>query len=252
MGSKKLFLITGMMRSVNNWQIPIEQFTKDLEGYDIIALDVAGMGIHFHKKSPLSLKSNVEFLRSEYEKHKGETNILLGFSLGGMIVTTWSQLYPKEMDGLIIVTSSFGGFQPFWKRLKPSVLPYAVMAFYTKGQTREKYMFKMIAKNKANKERLMHQWEQEQNLRPIKNINIIRQAIAGWAFNAKKMERKHPTLVIAAKNDQLVDYSCSEKIRDHWDADFVCHNESGHDVLNDDPKWVTGQIKKWIYDKKLI
>ena len=240
------------MRSVNNWQDPIEQFTKDIDGYDIVPLDVPGMGNHFYKKAPLSIKSNVEFLKSEYEKHKGETNILLGFSLGGMMVTTWSQLYPDDIDGLIIVTSSFGGFQPFWKRLKPSVLPFAIMAFHTKGQTREKYMFKMIAKNEVNKQRLMEQWEQEQNARPIKNLNIIRQAIAGWTFNAKKMERKHPTLVIAAKNDQLADFSCSEKIRDHWNADFVCHEKAGHDVLNDDPKWAAEQIKKWIHDKKLI
>lgn len=251
MNEKKLFLVTGMMRAMGNWQEPIAELKKQLPDFDIIPLENKGVGIHHSLKAPLTIKGNVDFLRDQYLQHKGEVNIFLGFSLGGMMVTTWSQLYPTEVDGLILVTSSFGGLQPFWKRLKPSVLPTASMAFITSGITRERFMYKMIAKNEGNKERLIKQWQIEQNKHPITLMNTIRQCIAGWIFNAKSFQRKHPTLVVASFKDQLAHYQCSENIKNFWDTDYVRHDNAGHDVLNDDPDWVTVAIKNWLDEKEL-
>ncbi len=251
MSNKKIFLITGMMRCMANWSDPIAKLQETFPDYEIVPLENQGVGIHHKAKAPLTIKANVEFLRTQFLEQKGETNILLGFSLGGMMVTTWSQLYSKDMHGLILVTSSFGGLQPFWKRMKLGILPAGTATCFTKGKTREKFMYKMIASNPDNRERLIKQWALEQSARPLGVLNIIRQLLSGWSFNPRGYEKKHPTLVIGSRYDKLADYTCSEKIRDFFDTDYVCHENAGHDVLNDDPEWVANSIKKWIDEKQI-
>lgn len=252
MSSKKIFLITGMMRTVHNWKQPIEYFKKHFSDFDIIPLDVQGMGDHYDKKSPLSISKNVEFLRKSFLEHKGEKNIFLGFSLGGMIISKWAQKYPKDISALILVTTSYGGLQPFWKRLKINIFPNAFMAFISNGAIREKYMYKMIAHNPVNEKRLINEWQKEQSQRPVSNLNVFRQAISGWKFRANGTKHAHPTLIIAAKNDQLVDYSCSEKLKEYLECDFICHDQAGHDVINEDFKWCAAGIKNWVYERKII
>lgn len=252
MSSKKIFLVTGMMRCMANWERPIAIFKETFPEYEIIPLENKGVGIHHKLKTPLTIKQNVDFLRKEFLEQKGDVNILLGFSLGGMIVTTWSQLYPDDTNGLVLVTSSFGGLQPFWKRLKISILPPAFATFITKGLTREKFMYKMIALNQENKDKLIKEWVIEQRARPLTVLNILRQLLSGWSFRPKEYERLHPTLVIGSKCDQLADYTCSENIRDFWKTDYACHVSAGHDIMNDDPKWVTSIIKNWINEKQII
>lgn len=243
---KKLFLITGMMRTKANWNLPIAELKTQLPDYEIVPLENKGMGIYHNQKAPLTIKENVEFIRDQYLSQKGDINIVLGFSLGGMIATMWSQLYKSEVSGLILVTSSFGGLQPFWKRLKISIFPSAIMAFISSGNTREKYMYKMIARNESHKEKLISEWEKEQKKNPVTMINTLRQLISGWTFNPLKYKRNHPTLVIGSLKDQLADYSCSEQIHKFWETDYVRHDDCGHDVLNDDSKWAAKNIKKWL------
>lgn len=243
---KKLFLITGMMRTKANWKHPVAELKAQLPDYEIIPLENKGMGIFHYLKAPLTIKENVEFLKEQYLANKGDVNIFLGFSLGGMIATMWSQLFKDEVSGLILVTSSFGGLQPFWKRLKISILPSAIMAFISKGKTRENYMYKMIAKSEQQREKLINEWVIEQNKHPVTMMNTLRQLVSGWTFNPLRYKRAHPTLVIGSLNDQLAHYHCSEQIHKFWDTDYIRHDNCGHDVLNDDPNWAATNIKKWL------
>lgn len=239
------------MRCMANWDSPIAEFKKSFPDYEIVPLENKGVGIYHKLKAPLTIKGNVEFLRSQFLEQKGELNIFLGFSLGGMIVSTWSQLYPEEIHGVILVASSFGGLQPFWKRMKLGVLLAGIMTFFTRGTTREEYMYQMIASNSKNKEKLINEWAIEQKERPLTALNIIRQLLSGWSFHPSQYKRLHPTLVIGSRQDKLADYSCSENIRDFWNTDYVCHENAGHDILNDDPAWVINNIKNWIHEKQI-
>jgi pimeloyl-ACP methyl ester carboxylesterase len=246
MSKKKIFHITGMMRCANNWQNPIAFLKKAMPDYDIIALENKGAGIFCKEKAPLSIKQNVQFLREQFESQKGDHNIILGFSLGGMMASLWAHEFPDEVHKVVLVNSSFAHLQPFYKRMRLRVLLPGLMTFITWGKMREHFMYHMICQNPANKDLLIKQWAHEQKERRLTHVNIFRQLWAGLIFSPRAYIRRHPTLVLASLQDQLAHYSCSENIRDFLRTDYALHPTAGHDLLNDDIPWVSQQLKDWL------
>src|ERR1700747_2205331 len=112
--SKKIFLILGIARERRNWNHPIEVLHQALPDFEVIALDNPGMGEYHKMKVPRTIDGNINFLKEKFDKLKGDENYFLGWSLGGMIVAKWSQRYPKDMKGMVLMASSFGSLQGPW------------------------------------------------------------------------------------------------------------------------------------------
>jgi pimeloyl-ACP methyl ester carboxylesterase len=55
-----------------------------------------------------------------------------------------------------------------------------------------------------------------------------------------------PTLILASRNDALVDPSCSEELARRWRVPVRMHASAGHDLTLDDPDWVVDQIRGWV------
>jgi pimeloyl-ACP methyl ester carboxylesterase len=246
MQKKKLFLITGMMRSMTNWKDAIEILKEKFQDFEVIPLDVPGMGIHHALKSPYSIDGNVEFLKKRFEANKGDLNVMLGFSLGGMITSKWTELYPDDIHGIILVNTSFTHLQNPLFRMKPKILPAMSVALFAKGYLREKLLFGAICNNLENKDEIIEKWHEDQIKYPVKTRNIIKQLIAGLTFNSKKLELNLPALVLCSPNDHLVSSKCSTNIAKRYETEIAIHDHAGHDVLNDDPKLVANEIDSWI------
>lgn len=250
MQKKKLFLLTGMMRSMCNWQTSIDvlnnEFKKQDEHLEIIPLDVPGMGIHHSLKSPLSIEENVEFLKKRFDANKGDINLMLGFSLGGMITSKWTQLYPNDLDGVILVTTSFTHLQNPLLRLKPKVFIPMLRALMSKSIKREELLYDAICNNSDHKSNMVKEWFNDQQRFPVSSLNVFRQLIAGLTFKSKKIKLDLPTLVLAAPKDNLVNSACSMAISNNYKTKLSVHDWAGHDILNDDPKWVAKQITDFI------
>ena len=51
-----------------------------------------------------------------------------------------------------------------------------------------------------------------------------------------------PTLLLASRNDGLVDVRCSRGLAAAWKVPLVEHASAGHDIPLDDPEWVAGVV----------
>lgn len=244
--SKKIFLILGISREKRNWKTPVEILQAALPDFEVIALDNPGMGEYHKMAVPLTIPGHVDFLKKDFEKLKGEENYFMGWSLGGMIVADWSNRYPKDMKGTILMTSSFGPLQAPWLRIKPVTLPGLVKTIFSKGIKREEGLFEPISNNKQNKERLVGEAMAYNKEFPVTGVNIIRQFIAASLFFTKSIKKMHPCLVLGAPNDHLVSNVCSKKIQSFWKTDYEEHPTAGHDIFNDDPQWVVTKVKDWM------
>lgn len=246
MQKKKLFLITGMMRSMCNWKNAIDILSADMHDFDIIPLDVPGMGEYYKDKSPLSIEEYVTFLKVKFDQNKGEVNYMLGFSLGGMITSKWTQMYPNDLSGVVLVTTSFSHLQNPLYRLRPSNLLATGFALITTGKLREKLLFSAICNNKENKHQVLDEWVKDQEKFPVQSKNVIRQMIAGFLFKSKAIKLDIPALVLVAPNDKLVSYKCSMNIAQKYNTETQVHETAGHDLVNDDPRWVVKKLTEWI------
>ena len=243
---KKAFLILGISREKRNWARSIKVLQNALPDYEIIALENKGMGEFNNEAAPLSINGNVDFLKASFDKLKGDENIFIGWSLGGMIVAKWSQRYPSDMSKMVLITSSFGALQPFWFRLKTLIIPKLFIGIFSSGKKREDFLYDATCNNLENKASLMEEWEQYQTEKPISGVNIVRQVVAAFFFLTRKLKKQHPTLVLGAPNDNLVNSKCSLNIKSFWNTDYAEHPTAGHDLFTDDPKWVSEQIKNWL------
>lgn len=237
----------GIGREPENWKHPINELQQALPDFEIIALDNPGMGINHKMRTPLLINGNLNFLKKKFDTLKGDENYLLGWSMGGMIVAKWSQLYPNDMKGIMLMTTSFGSLQMPWYRLRLSILPKVGLAIFSKGMLREKLMYDSICNNQNNKQMLIQEWYNTQKERPVTTLNILRQLNACIYFLGIKFKQNHPTLIIGAPNDHLVNNKCSVKLAKKWSsATYVEHATAGHDVFNDAPQWVSSEIKTWL------
>lgn len=244
--SKKIFLILGISREKRNWRIPVETLQAALPDFEIIALDNPGMGQYHKMLVPLTIGGHIDFLKKDFDKLKGDENYFLGWSLGGMIVAEWSNRYPKDMKGTILMTSSFGPLQAPWLRIKPLTVPSLVVSIFSKGRKREEGLFNPISNNKQNKEQLVSEAMIYNKEFPVTGRNIVRQFVSASLFFTKSIKKLHPCLVLGAPNDHLVSNTCSKKIQSFWKTDYQEHPTAGHDIFNDDPQWVSTKIKEWL------
>jgi pimeloyl-ACP methyl ester carboxylesterase len=245
MQKKKLFLITGMMRSMTNWKVPIDILKAKFPDFEIIPLDVPGMGIHHGLTSPFSIDKNVEFLKKRFEANKGDLNVMLGFSLGGMIASKWTQIYPDDIHGAILVNTSFTHLQNPFLRMKPKILPAMIRAFFAKGHQREKLLYSAICNDRVNEDEKLKSWQADQVKYPVKSSNVFRQLIAGLTFKSIDLKLELPVLVLRSPCDHLVNAKCSSNIAHNFETQVASHDLGGHDILNDDPEWVVNEIDAW-------
>lgn len=245
--SKKIFLILGIAREPDNWRHPIKTLQEVLPDFEVIALDNPGMGIHHKIRTPRLINGNLNFLKQKFDTLKGDENYLLGWSMGGMIAAKWSQLYPDDIKGIILMSTSFGSLQMPWYRIRLSIIPKVGLAIFSRGKKRENLLFESICRNENNRQMLVEEWYKTQKEKPVKTINILRQLNACIYFLGINFKQNHPALIIGAVKDNLVNNKCSDKLAGFWkDAKYVVHPTAGHDVFNDDPQWVSNEIKVWL------
>jgi pimeloyl-ACP methyl ester carboxylesterase len=248
MASTKIFLVLGIAREPKHWKSAIEVLQQTFPAFEIIALKNPGTSVHCKMNVPLSIEAQVEFLKKQYDTVKGDTNYFVGWSMGGMIVSLWAKLYPKDINGMTLITTSFGSLTrlPLY-RLRPLIIPSILTAIFSKGMKREEMMYATICNNETNKQALLPEWLAIQAEHPITGVNILRQVVACVRFVGTSLIQQHPVLIIGAPNDKLVNNKCSTSIAKMWKkAKYIEHPTAGHDVFLDEPQWVSIEMKKWL------
>jgi pimeloyl-ACP methyl ester carboxylesterase len=92
----------------------------------------------------------------------------------------------------------------------------------------------------------LEQWVAYARECPITRANILRQLQAAFWYRAALVTPPVPVLLLAGRQDQLVNVKCSITLAKHWHCAIRLHPTAGHDIPLDDGVWVTQQAKAWL------
>lgn len=102
-----LFLLHGFTGSSGDWKNVSDLFDKR---FNVYAVDLIGHG-KSDAPSDISLytaESQVNQLKTIFDKIRSEKNILLGYSMGGRLALNYAVRYPGSLNGLILESASAG------------------------------------------------------------------------------------------------------------------------------------------------
>ncbi|MBW2985396.1 alpha/beta hydrolase [Candidatus Woesearchaeota archaeon] len=102
-----LIFLHGWGHNYTVWNKEIDYFNK--VGYNTIALDLRGHGKSGNPKklSAYSMESFAKDVNHIIKKEKIELPVLIGHSLGGMIVLKFMELFPKKAKSIILIDTTY-------------------------------------------------------------------------------------------------------------------------------------------------
>lgn len=244
-GKIDIFLVRGLIRSIEYSQVSNEELQGALRqrlGSDLIlhSFELAGNGRLYQEDSPTSIKQMIEQLKLQYKKYKRDdaTPYLIAISLGGMIGINWLDLYPGDYQKGFIFNSSLPKFCGLFERLLPKNIPNFLAATLSwDAEYKEKKIFSIIINHTEKNKDIWKSWAKVSEKMPVSFANTLRQTWAAMtAPNPEKV--KVPLYIAVSENDRMVSSNCSKRMAKAWEVPLFIHPTAGHDILNDDPKWM--------------
>ena len=175
---------------------------------------------------------------------------VLALSFGAMVAVAWSELYPDEIEKLVLINTSLSPYNPFYHRLRPANYPALVRRLLLGSAIqRESLILKLTSSLTSNAERkqaILEQWIAYAREYPITRANILNQLRAAVSYRAAPAAPSAPVLLLAGQQDRLVDVKCSLTLARHWGCAIRLHPAAGHDLPLDDGIWVSQQVKDWL------
>ncbi len=244
--SKKIFLLRGLIRETAHWGNFLD-IVKTIPDYDIETMQIPGTGELYNDISPNQMEQIVESMRSQFLEKKGDENIIVAISLGGMISTCWLKKYPNDFKKAILINSSLKGISPLLHRLKPKSVLTVAKCFLTDDlKKRERLILNMVSNNHINDENILGDWVKIQKERPVHKQSAINQIKAALTFTPPINKPNIPIKIITSKADRMVSYKCSQNIAKRWNAPIAIHQTAGHDIPIDEPVWLKDEIKAFL------
>ncbi len=238
----------GLTREAVHWGGFAPAFQAAMPGAEVLMLDLPGNGQWHGRKSPLSVAAMVAECRAELV-HRGMTgpHHLLAMSLGAMVTTEWARTAPAEVQGCVLINTSFGSFSPFYRRLRPrnygALLRQVLLA--RTPHAAESAVLRLTSNRPQAHAAVVARWVAARAERPVAASNALRQLVAAARFRAPATRPADRVLLLASAQDGLVSSLCSQAIARAWDCPLALHPWAGHDLPLDDPAWVAGQVAQW-------
>ena len=186
------------------------------------------------------MEATINHLRQQIPKITEPVG-LLGISMGGMIAQSWAKTYPHEISNLVLVNTS-SALSPFHQRLNPRLYWGITKTFFMKSPEKiEKFIMESTSNTATNWNPHLAALAEFHKYHPVSAKNFRTQL----ALSSEADFNKKPScevLILASKEDRLVNWHCSQKIADLWQLPLKLHTSAGHDLTLDDPHWVTQQI----------
>jgi pimeloyl-ACP methyl ester carboxylesterase len=243
-------LVRGLCRQQQHWgQFP-NMFAEQLK-CSVICCDIAGTGSEWQTNSPHSITAIMLQLRERfYNQHAGIKRPinLLGISMGGMICTEWARQFPKEIDAMVFMNTSFKNFSPIHHRIKLNKLITLIRVLLSSAQQQEQIILQLTSQYHKEDQQILQQWVDYARQQPITSTNALRQLYAASCFSAPKQPPINNILLLTSQQDQLVDPTCSTAIAQQWQCAIHYHPHAGHDLPLDDSLWVCQQVTTWLHN----
>lgn len=209
-------------------------------------IDFPGIGDYENIPSPMTMKGIADFVWDQARRAFPEGNIaVLAVSMGGMVAMEWMQDHEAEMAAAILINSSAKSSR-IYRRLRYQIWPdFLKMTVNTQVKEREKQIIDMIMNSEAAKERALSCWSKLAQEHPVKPLTFIRQLWAASQFSGLQKKPAVPVLLLNSLGDRFVDPSCSEALHQKFEWQLERHPWGGHDLVWDDPQWVTDYIRRF-------
>ena len=244
-------LLRGLMREARHWgEFPM-LFQNILAAQNMVTLDFPGNGRLHAQASPDSVAGMANYCHTELGKlgYPPPYNVL-ALSLGAMVAVSWSELYPDEIEKLVLINTSLSPYNPFYHRLRPANYPVLIRhLLFGSAVQRENLILKLTSSLTSNAERkqaILEQWTAYARECPVTRANILNQLRAAVSYRAAPAAPSVPVLLLAGQQDRLVDVRCSLTLAHQWGCAIRLHPAAGHDLPLDYGVWVSQQVKDWL------
>ena len=246
-------LLRGLAREQRHWG----EFPGVLQTYQpddrIVLYDFPGNGQRYTENSKTSVVCMVEDIRVFLKSCSIEQPVyIIALSLGGMVAVEWMNRYPDECAGVILISTSLRGLNPFYQRLLPSSYSAIFKSLLFPGNIGKnesvnlKLVSNIVANDITKRDTTLNHWVNYAKQYPVSAINGLRQLFAAINFNVPEHQPDVPILVLCSLADHLVDPQCSLSLAKHWNLPVEIHITAGHDIPLDDSQWVCEKIKLWL------
>lgn len=241
-----IILLRGLTREQRHWGEFVPLLQQQLPDTAIYTPDIPGNGSLFLSSSPTTISGMTAALRQQRQAYGPTTGVhLVALSMGGMIALDWMTRYPQEIHSAVLINCSLRGLAPFYRRLRWQNYLRLLRLCLQAGAQREQTLLQLTANLRATDTDTLHHWQQWQKQYPVSLRNTLRQLLAAARFRPTAAPIK-PLLILAAQQDRLVDYRCSLRLQQTWQAPLHLHPSAGHDLALDDPHWLSQEIQTWL------
>ena len=243
-------LLRGLMRESRHWgEFPL-QFQNAMDAQHVVTLDFPGNGSLHTQTSATSMTAMANHCRTQLKQlGYAPPYRVLALSLGAMVAVAWSEIYPAELEKMILINTSLAPYNPFYHRLRPTNYPAVIrLLFYRSAAQRESLILHLTSNQSRteHQQAILEQWIAYAQECPITRANILRQLQAALCYRAMQTTPPAPVFLLAGQQDRLVNVKCSLTLAQHWRCAIRLHPTAGHDLPLDDGVWVTQQVKEWL------
>lgn len=240
-------LLRGLTRESRHWGDFPDVLRAACGDAMVVSINLPGNGRLCRQASPLRVASMAESCRAQLRQQGiAPPYYVLAMSLGAMVAVEWATQYPEEVAGCVLINTSLRPFSPFYHRLRPR--NYALLARLLLGAEaayRESVILRLTS-NRGECPEKVAEWAGYARQNPVSASNSLRQLVAAARYEAPVEKPQPPMLILASRNDRLVDPRCSHRLAECWGASFAEHPAAGHDLPLDDAPWVAAQVRRWL------
>jgi pimeloyl-[acyl-carrier protein] methyl ester esterase len=235
-------LIRGLSRNAEHWG-SFRDLLKTATNDSVITVDLPGFGAESDTNFSLSLRENIDFLRSKNFPHlQSKHNCIIGLSFGGMVALEWIKLYPSDFTFGVIMNSSASGLCNTNERISKKGIYTIVKNLYSLiPEAKEQQILELTSNHHAGDKQIARQWVEIENRYPTNRVSVLKQLLVSALFKAPH-DLKIPLLFLGSQNDGLVSSRCTLKLAKFYQAPVSLHPTAGHDLPLDAPDWVIKNI----------
>ncbi|WP_144392793.1 alpha/beta fold hydrolase [Pleionea sediminis] len=242
----RFILLRGLGRDQLHWTPLLNEIKAVFPDSTIETPDLPGAGILHRKPSPTALADYIPLLSQQLSRSE-EPAVIVGLSLGGMLALTWAALEPETFSHVVAINSSCN-LTPFYKRLLAyKAINHPGAIFRPSIAAKERAVYRMTCNTRPVDETIIRRWVEIQLLHPVTITNQIKQIWAALKFSPPPRALLPELSIIYSEGDRLVNPDCSRDLIKFYNSDSYVHPWAGHDLPQDDPKWLAMQLKNIIY-----
>lgn len=252
MKSNLVIGIRGLIRGNFHWANFPDILNKCAPDLHFLPLEMSGNGNRSNETSALRPEDVVQDFRQQLQEWKTKNPefesakvTLLAISLGGMLALKWTELFPDEIDQLIVVNSSLKQCSAFYQRLIPKNY-FSIFKTLSLGsiQQQEALILKVTSNRPALQQQKLPQYIEFSQQNKIKSSNFLRQLILASRIRINKPLKLRPVFIYSEK-DRLVSSVCSKALAEKFNGTLQVNHEAGHDLSFDQPEWLAQKIREF-------